>query len=548
MRIAVAGAVGISVIAGLAAQDQQRPTFRTTTRLVEVSVVVRDRDGHPLQGLTADDFKISEDGKPQKIDLFTVQDDRARSSTTDSAAGAPPTGASRERTDFSNVGTRTAGSVTAILVDRVNSVDVDQKAARDQLVKFLEQVRQEDIVALYVLETGSIRVLHDFTTDTSALLKALARYRARANGDPEARNVVGPETGDPATGNPAIDNFLGDSETLVRGRVIRNRVEVTGAGMETIARHLSGIQGRKNLIWITSGFPIISSDEIGRQIAFSGETGRAMRALSDANIAVYPLDDRRIPGYFPLGVTGVSPVAPAGRGAPPPTVLPASGFATTASNQDSMQTLADATGGRAFLHSNDLTDAIRRAADDARLTYVLGYYPSQTKWDDRFHRVNVAVSRPGVSVRYRSGYVATQTPAKVALADVARNPLEATGLRLSARVDRVAADLQIVMRLEPGAVTLTKKDRAAGAPGGSSTWDGAVEILIAQTWPDGKLVKTFERTLQLQFPDDARRQIQEEGFTLTRTVTPDAGAHRLHIVMRDAATGATGSITIPLTP
>jgi hypothetical protein len=61
-------------------------------------------------------------------------------------------------------------------------------------------------------------------------------------------------------------------------------------------------------------------------------------------------------------------------------------------------------------------------------------------------------------------------------------------------------------------------------------------------------VKTFERTLQLQFPDDAHRQIQEDGFTLTRTVAPDAGADRLHIVVRDAASGATGSINIPVNP
>jgi VWFA-related protein len=540
MRIAGSGVIAVSVLAGLAApgaqEVQQRPTFRATTRLVEVSVVVRDRDGRPVQGLTAGDFKVSEEGKPQAIELFTVQDDGTGSAAVAAPSEPRTAAATGSRADFSNVGARRTGGVTAILVDRVNSVDVDQKAARDQLVKFLEQVRQEDIVALYVLETGSIRVLHDFTTDTSALLAALARYRARANGDPEARNVVGADTGDAPTGNPAIDNFLSDSETLIRGRVVRNRVEVTAAGMETIARHLSGIQGRKNLIWITSGFPVISSDEIGRQVAFSGETGRAMRALSDANIAVYPLDDRRIPGYFPLAVTGVSPVAPS-RGAPAPTVLPASGFATTAPNQDSMQTLADATGGRAFLHTNDLTDAIRRVTDDARLTYVLGYYPSQTKWDDRFHRINVTVSRPGVSVRYRSGYVATQAPAKVALADVARNPLEATGLRLSARVDHAAGDLQITMRLEPGAVTLRKT---------AATWDGAVEILIAQTWPTGKLTKTFERTLQLQFPDEAHRQIQDEGFTLTRTVTPEDGAQRLHIVMRDTVTGATGSINIPL--
>src|SRR5215471_2385544 len=171
MRIAASGVVAVAVLAGLAApaeqEVQQRPPFRATTRLVEVSVVVRDRDGRPVQGLTAADFKISEEGKPQTIELFTVQDDRA-GSTADPAPAAPRTARpSADRADFSNVGARRAGSVTAILVDRVNSVDIDQKAARDQLVKFLEQVRREDVVALYVLETGSIRVLHDFTTDTS---------------------------------------------------------------------------------------------------------------------------------------------------------------------------------------------------------------------------------------------------------------------------------------------------------------------------------------------------------------------------------------------
>lgn len=536
MRIGPALALTACAAAGLSAQEQP-PTFRATTRLVEISVVVRDRDGRPVSGLAQADFAISEDGKRQTIELFSAQDDRAGSMPQNAATPTPT--AADTRTDFSNWRAGRTAGVTAILIDRVNSVDVDQKAARDQLVKFLEQIHADDVVALYVLETSSIRILHDFTTDTSALLKALSRYKARANGDPEGKVVVGPDTGDPATGNPAIDNFLSESETVLQGRVVRNRAEVTGAGLETIARHLNGVPGRKNLVWITSGFPIVSKDEIGRAIAFSGETGRAMRALSDANIAVYPLDDRRIPGYFPIAVTGVSPLAPprGARGGPPAPITPASGFETTASNQDSMQALADATGGRAYLHTNDLSDAIRRAADDARLTYVLGYYPANTKWDGTFHHITVNVARPGLSVRYRSGYVATQSPAKIALADTARSPLEATGLRLSAHVERAAADVQVTIQLDPSSVTLTKSAR---------TWDGSLEILIAQSFPNGQLKKTFENTLHLQFPDEAHDQIQREGFTMTRTVTQEAGAHKLHIVMRDVATGATGSVNIPL--
>src|SRR5437588_12856987 len=105
MRLAPAIAICACVVAGVAAQDQ-RPIFRATTRLVEVSVVVHDRDGRPLAGLTANDFKISEDGKPQTIELFSVKDDRTASAATMAAnAAAPspaPNGASEARTDFSN--------------------------------------------------------------------------------------------------------------------------------------------------------------------------------------------------------------------------------------------------------------------------------------------------------------------------------------------------------------------------------------------------------------------------------------------------------------
>src|SRR5438132_5324798 len=110
MRLAPAIAICACVVAEVAAQDQ-RPIFRATTRLVEVSVVVHDRDGRPLAGLTANDFKISEDGKPQTIELFSVQDDRQPETVLINPGGnpsfsvpsvrssmAPPPA----RTDFSN--------------------------------------------------------------------------------------------------------------------------------------------------------------------------------------------------------------------------------------------------------------------------------------------------------------------------------------------------------------------------------------------------------------------------------------------------------------
>src|SRR5438034_11623272 len=103
MRIAAVAVIVGGLVVGLAGQDQ-RPSFRATTRLVEVSVVVHDRDGRPLAGLTANDFKISEDGKPQAIELFSVKDDRTATAATAANAAAPspaPNVASEARTDFS---------------------------------------------------------------------------------------------------------------------------------------------------------------------------------------------------------------------------------------------------------------------------------------------------------------------------------------------------------------------------------------------------------------------------------------------------------------
>src|SRR5207247_6363200 len=137
-------------------------TFRATTRLVQVSVVVHDKDGRPVTGLERGDFKLYEDGKEQPIELFSIESDRA-------AGTAPVQRPSTPTNDFSNRGGAN-GAVTVILIDRLNTRVEDQTQARDQVVKFLGQIQRDDHVALYVLESTVVRVLHDFTSDAASLL------------------------------------------------------------------------------------------------------------------------------------------------------------------------------------------------------------------------------------------------------------------------------------------------------------------------------------------------------------------------------------------
>jgi hypothetical protein len=171
------------------------------------------------------------------------------------------------------------------------------------------------------------------------------------------------------------------------------------------------------------------------------------------------------------------------------------------------------------------------------VTYTLGYYPAQAKADQKFHRIHVNVKRAGLDVRHRAGYFAAAAPPSLALMTTARSPLEATGLRVSARVTGDSRQRSAAIRLEPGALVLTKSGDA---------WEGALDILIAQSNSAGEYTKIFENRLNLRFSDEQREQVIQDGVSLTRSITLQSASHQLHVVLRDVTTGATGSLRIPL--
>ena len=108
--------------------------------------------------------------------------------------------------------------------------------------------------------------------------------------------------------------------------------------------------------------------------------------------------------------------------------------------QDTMEALAQRTGGKAYYNSNDLKNAIRGAIDDSKVTYVLGYYPAHNTWDGKFHELNVQVDHKGANVRRRLGYFAfadqplTDKEKKAAFQEALWSPLESTTLGLTLRV------------------------------------------------------------------------------------------------------------------
>jgi hypothetical protein len=307
-----------------------------------------------------------------------------------------------------------------------------------------------------------------------------------------------------------------------------------------IANRLERIPGRKSLIWVSGSFPVgwIGRDSVplpGRPSSpgqsFGPEIERAARALSSSNLAVYPVDAR--------GLRSTTEYAPGrasiGRQAQ---FADRSGFAA-------METLAERTGGRAYVNSNDLGRAFRRAVDDSRSTYVLGYEPTHDEWNGEFRKIEVKTTRPGVRLRHRRGYFAQpEVPSedwyRRGVLDTAMwSPLDATRVGFTVRATPSSDDrLTLAIRLQAPDVSLW--------PAGDR-WRGKLDVWLVQLGPENEVLDTVSHIADLSLtPADHRGVMRTNEIILMERLTPAKDAVLLRILVRDVATGALGSLSVPL--
>ena len=530
---------------------QSTPVIRSTSRLVQVSVVVLDKRGQSVSGLTRDDFELFENGKPQRIDVFAP---------FTRPAAAPPAPSTVAPGTFSNRGgpqARVAGTVSVVLLDGLNTRIEDQQNAKQQVIRFLEQLRPDDRVALYTLGS-SPRVLHDFTRDTASLLAAIQKFRGRSSVE------MDPALTTKLVGTPddeAIGTWLSEANTRVENFMEQTRALRTLDALEAIADHMAHLPGRKNLLWVSGGFPFaFGQDDLPSQNVLSAEKRqffhemeRTARALNDANVVLYPVDARGLIGAFTdpnFNQAG----AVTGRlrrtfgGGMEPVRSPIVSLSDTGPTIETMKELAERTGGRAFYNSNDIRSALRRAVDETRDTYELGFYPTHGKWDGSFRELRVRVRRPGVQVRHRNGYIAYAGQPKTAedhaalMNSAARNPLDATALGVSVRLSPVPEGIGSPRTFE---ITLDPKDLVFRQENGR--WIGAVRVLLAKKNSEGLLGNWETHTINLRLTQFSYDRAMREGLHLDGQFRMPPEVRELRVVVCDDNSGSMGSLSVPLT-
>ena len=510
--------------------------FRVSTRLVQVSVVVHDSRGEPVSDLKKEDFTITERGKPQQIRFFSMT---SADKPVRPAVVLPPNVFTNSFVEHAGVPT----SVTVVLLDLLNTSWTDQIYARKALIKFLGQIEPQDRIAIFALGARSLTLLHDYTTDSASLIARLNKDRGEIPTD-LAASTLNSDT------QQELQNLgleaLADANQREADFFTGGRIVNTLSTLESIARHLSGLPGRKNLIWVSGGFPLtIGFDEmptIGStrdQRTFTRETDAAVRALNNSGVAVYPVDARGLmvlPG-FDASVRGSF----GQRGPSMASRTPIQ------ANIDTMRELADRTGGRAAYNTNDLASAVRRAIDDARVTYTVGYYSTDEAQDGKFREIKVKVNRPHLDVRHRKGYFAmkpSENTAKTRKDDIRAavwSPLESTAVPVNARVDFVDQPepdtVSVFVQIDPAAVSFTKD---------GDRWKAEVDIVYVQKDESGRLPGDgVTDTLSLAFTDANYAKLAKDGLIRQRRFLRQPGATNLRIVVHDVGSGSIGSLTIP---
>jgi VWFA-related protein len=363
-------------------------TLRTNTRLVVVDVVATDNSGQVISDVKPDDLKLLEDGKQQQISSFTFHPP----GKTDTIASTPlPANVVTNAPSFH------ASSLNVMLFDTVNGDFGEQAYVKEQLLKYFSQAQLSHPIALFAMESHLV-MLHDFSTDPAALKTSVERFK------PPARFI----NGETATSRASAFTTFGDAHTSERD------IATTLNELNALAKTLSGYPGRKNLIWLSEGFPLNLFPDNNRKtssntcadascrtgLARSDVEGTGHGDYQDYAFLVKKVSDALMNAQVAVYVVDAGAVGKDERMA----------------SHDTMRDVADRTGGKAFLNTNNLVGSMSSSVDDGSTYYTLEYYPSNKTWDGKFRTIQVNSSRPGVKLRYRQGYYALD-PDKIHQAD-----------------------------------------------------------------------------------------------------------------------------------
>jgi VWFA-related protein len=556
--------------------------LRATTSMVLVDTVVLDKEGHPVRGLTANDFKLTEAGVPERIATF---DEHFPQSANTAPRPVLPPHVTTNRPVITQANAE-SGTVAVLLLDGLNTPPQNQIYVKQQMLKFLARQYDPNTKLAVIALTNKLSVLQNFTQSPQLLRAALDRYLAerpalaRSGGQMEGPSASvpapsvnlpaqarggptssGPDPGLPATlaagGSNAtifedvaymMDRFERESENFSRD----TRISTTLSALAEIARFMSGQRGRKVLLWFSTGFPFSvvgdSPSSMEAERNYGDQIRRTVNLLNDAHVATYTIDAG---GLVPesLGDPSLSGRDASGRihlGIDANRALSGEAFERF-STHDALETIARDTGGRYFGNRNDLDGAIQSALRESSSYYMLGYFPTNKNWDGKFREIKLEVDRPGVQLRYRRGYFAVKPSdwrkdhgERTLTAALKSNSLPSTEVTFMARAVPPPPDSDTVVEFAVDPSTFSFETEA------ENHHYCALRFEVQAFSAEGKLVKVEVQTAEASLPEPTYERVRKEELPMKVPIRLPQGKYILRLGVRDNLTGLFGTASLAL--
>jgi VWFA-related protein len=539
-------AIGATPQAGQQARSAQAPTgakplatFRSQTNLVLVDVRVRDKAGGPISDLKPEDFRVYEDGVPQQIVSFSLEDVE-RFAAQAAEHGAPPTiDLGALPSEAARVDALRDRRLLVLFFD-LTSMPVGDlmrslTAARDFVGSHLTPA---DLVAV-VTSASVLRVAQDFTNDRAALTRALDAIRV---GESSSLAVLGATGNAGSTGANGEDVVAEDTSAAFTPDETEFNIFNTDeklAAVESLARMLRDIPGRKSVIHFSSG---LTRTGIENQVQLRAATD----AANQADVSFYTLDARGLVAQPPGGDAFTS--SPQGTAAYTGQAFRAQ-VTGLQDSRETLATLASDTGGKTFTDLNDFSQVFQEVQEDNSTYYLLGYASTNSRADGRFRRIRVEVTRRGVDVEARPGYFAPKNFRQFTREDKERQ------LQQALTLDAPFTDLPMAVQAayfrqadNRYYVVLAAKipGSALSFAGGSAERQTELDFVWRASDPAGRAVAALRDTLPLKLDQTGYQQVAGGNVLYEGGLELPPGRYTLKVAARENRDGRIGTFEAPI--
>jgi VWFA-related protein len=518
--------------------------------IVNVDVAVSDKSG-PVSDLTRDDFEVYQDGKLQELTNFAVYGDQgalppAPAAASPAAAPAPAPTVAPLAAAMPVL--KQEPLFITFYIDNENVSPLNRNRVLGHVRDFVYSRVKPPDQAMLMAYQRSLKVLQPFTSDPEEILEALRKVKVYTGGrtitNSDRKDIEG-QIKDEYEGNQDTDRLLGVIRQFAQEQ--GNNLKFTIGALKQTITMMSGLPGRKVLVYVSDGLPMVPGLELYTaledQFSDTSLLGRSrdddatlefrglVTAATAAGVTIYTIDCRGLTAE--LGNEAENRVARSSIAA----------SMEVSNYQDSLVYMAQETGGRALINTNDPTDGLALISKELSTYYSLGYRLAPTG-QDRFHRIQVKVKRDKrYRLSYRKSFIEKSLATKVGdrvvsglTIDIDDNPL---GITVSTGDPSPSSGGRWLLPLE----VRVPIGKVAFVPDGDQL-SGYVSVYFAARDNEGKESDLQHIDQQIKVPAKEYESAKSKNYVVASQLLLEPGTYRISVGLRDQLTNQAGFAVI----